>query len=104
MAGMVQAVFSVRDARLLCLDEPFDVMLLVGDAAQLDEAKSIPALGGWAAAMPILAVCSGSLNLAEARAAGVSMLIPDTGEVATIWSALTGAMAADARSPTWWVD
>ena len=88
MAEKVQTAFSVLDAFDLCRQQRFDVMLLVGEAWQVAEAKKINALGGWTAAMPIVAVCSGSLDLAEARAAGISVpLFPSlrhtmrTGEV-----------------------
>lgn len=104
MAEKVQTAFSVLDAFQLCREQRFDVMLLVGEAWQVAEAKKINALGGWTAAMPIVAVCSGSLDLAEARAAGISVLIPNEISDMAVWGALRGALAPDSRNATWWVD
>ncbi|MEJ0058569.1 MAG: hypothetical protein WDM79_02800 [Terricaulis sp.] len=104
MAKTVQAAFSVADARDFCAHRQFDILLLVGDARHLAATKEITDLGGWAAAMPIVAVCNGSLNLAEARAAGVSVVIPKEVDQSAIFGAIAGAMATDSRAATWWLD
>jgi hypothetical protein len=104
MAGTVQAAFCMADARDFCRERQFDILLLVGDAGHLADAKQITDLGGWAAAMPIVAVCNGSLDLAEARAAGVSVVVPEEVGQAAVYGALSGAMATDSRSTTWWLD
>jgi hypothetical protein len=76
----------------------------VGASRRLVETRFITDLGGWAAAMPIVAVGGGAFDLAEARAAGISVVIPRDVDQSAVYGALAGAMATDSRNATWWVD